>query len=180
MFCAGRVNIVDLKRLATATNAVIQTTCNGLTKDILGTTDKFEERQIGPERWNIFHLPINKTSTIILRGGSVQYTAEAERSLNDAIQIIKRVIKTKEVVAGGGAIEMQMSKYIKDQSRTIEGKEQLVVLAFAKALETIPKTLAENAGLDSIEILNKLRKLHNENASNKNFGVDVEGTVADN
>lgn len=69
-------------------------------------------------------------------------------------------------MAGGGAIEMQVSKYIREQSRAIEGKEQLVVLAFAKSLETIPKTLAENAGLDSIEILNKLRKLHNEDGNN--------------
>lgn len=73
---------------------------------------------------------------------------------------------------------MQVSKYIREQSRSIEGKEQLVVLAFARALETIPKTLAENAGLDSIEILNKLRKLHNEEGNkNQYFGVDVEGTV---
>lgn len=110
MFCAGRVKEEDLKRLATASKAVIQTTCNGLTKEILGTCEKFEERQIGSERWNFFHQPVNKTSTIILRGGSEQYTAEAERSLNDAIQIIKRVSKTKEIVAGGGAIEMQVSK----------------------------------------------------------------------
>lgn len=166
MFCAGRVKLEDLQRLAKASNAVIQTTCNGLTKEILGTCEKFEEKQIGSERWNFFHQPPNKTSTIILRGGSQQYTAEAERSLNDAIQVIKRVTKTKEIVAGGGAIEMQVSKYIREQSRSIEGKEQLVVLAFAKALETIPKTLAENAGLDSIEILNKLRKLHNEDGNN--------------
>jgi len=110
MFCAGRVKEEDLKRLATASKAVIQTTCNGLTKEILGTCEKFEERQIGSERWNFFHQPVNKTSTIILRGGSEQYTAEAESSLNDAIQIIKRVSKTKEIVAGGGAIEMQVSK----------------------------------------------------------------------
>jgi len=110
MFCAGRVKEDDLKRLAKASNAVIQTTCNGLTKEVLGTCEKFEERQIGSERWNFFHQPIQKTSTIIIRGGSEQYTAEAERSLNDAIQIVKRVRKTKEIVAGGGAIEMQISK----------------------------------------------------------------------
>jgi len=72
MFCAGRVKEDDLKRLAKASNAVIQTTCNGLTKEVLGTCEKFEERQIGSERWNFFHQPIQKTSTIIIRGGSEQ------------------------------------------------------------------------------------------------------------
>lgn len=70
-----------------------------------------------------------KTSTIILRGGSEQYISEAERSLNDAIQIVKRVKKNQETVSGGGAIEMEVSKYLRDQAKLIEGKEQIVVLA---------------------------------------------------
>jgi len=110
LFCAGRVKDEDLKRLAHATKGVIQTTVNGMTEAVLGTCAKFEEHQIGAERWNLFHNPPVKTSTIILRGGSEQYISEAERSLNDAIQVIKRVRKHQETVVGGGAIEMQVSK----------------------------------------------------------------------
>lgn len=162
MFCAGRVKDEDLKRLAKATQGVVQTTCNGLDVKSLGTCESFEEIQIGAERWNLFHKPTVKSSTIILRGGSEQYISEAERSLNDAIQVIKRVKKNQATVVGGGAIEMEISRHLREQAKLIEGKEQLVVFAFARALEVIPKTLAENAGLDSIDVLNKLRKLHNE------------------
>lgn len=110
MFCAGRVKDEDLKYLAKATKGTIQTTCNGLTAANLGTCLKFEEIQIGIERWNLFHDTPNKVSTIILRGGSEQYISEAERSLNDAIQVVKRVRKNQETVVGGGAIEMCVSK----------------------------------------------------------------------
>lgn len=72
MFCAGRVKTEDLQRLAKSTSAIIQTTCNGLKEKILGTCEEFQEIQIGSERWNIFHHPPQKTSTIILRGGSEQ------------------------------------------------------------------------------------------------------------
>lgn len=129
MFCAGRVKEEDLKRLATASKGIIQTTCNGLSSAVLGTCEKFEEIQIGIERWNLFHHPPNKTSTIILRGGSEQYISEAERSLNDAIQIVKRVRKNNETVVGGGAIEMCLSKYLREEAKKIDGKEQLIVMA---------------------------------------------------
>jgi len=110
MFCAGRVKEEDLRRLATSSNGQIQTTVNDLSGKVLGTCALFEERQIGSERWNFFIKTPIKTSTIILRGGSEQYIQEAERSLNDAIQIIKRVRKNQETVVGGGAIEMEVSK----------------------------------------------------------------------
>lgn len=180
MFCAGRVKEEDLKRLAKSIKATIQTTCNGLKSEICGTCAKFEEIQIGIERWNLFHEPPVKSSTIILRGGSEQYISEAERSLNDAIQVVKRVKNNSETVVGGGSIEMRLSKYLREQAKLIEGKEQLVLFSFARALEVIPKTLAENAGLDSIDVLNKLRKLHNEGDAHLNMGVDVEGGIADN
>lgn len=110
MFCAGRVKAEDLNRLAKAAGGVVQTTVNGLNTKNLGSCALFEERQIGVERWNFFLQTPTKTSTIILRGGSDQYIQEAERSLNDAIQIIKRVRDNQDTVIGGGAIEMQISK----------------------------------------------------------------------
>lgn len=98
--------------------------------------------------------------TIVLRGGAAQYIEEAARSLNDAIMIVLRAVKTHAVVAGGGAIEMELSRYLRDHVRTIRGKQQMVVSAFAKALEIIPRQLADNSGMDATDVLNKLRQLH--------------------
>ena len=98
-----------------------------------------------------------KTTTLVLRGGAVQYLEETQRSLNDAIMIVRRAIKTHAIVAGGGAIEMELSRFLREYLREIPGKSQLVINGFAKALETIPRTLSENSGMDSTDILNKLR-----------------------
>ena len=95
-----------------------------------------------------------------MRGGSEQFIEETERSLHDAIMIVRRAIKNDAVVAGGGAIEMELSKYLRDHSRTIAGKEQLLIGAMAKALEIIPRQLCDNAGFDATNVLNKLRQKH--------------------
>jgi T-complex protein 1 subunit eta len=182
IFCAGRVPYEDLLRVAKATGGVIQTTVNGLTPEILGTCGEFEEVQLGGERYNLFKYCTNtKSATIVLRGGAEQFIEEAERSLNDAVMIVKRAIKAYAVVAGGGAIEMELSRYLREQVRTVSGKQQLVMNAFAKALEVIPKTLSENSGLDSTEILNKLRQKHaKEGPEGIWWGVDVlQGKVGD-
>lgn len=85
---------------------------------------------------------------------------ETEGSLHDAIMIVRRTIKNDSVVAGGGAIEMELSKYLQDYSRTVPGKQQLLIGAYAKALEIIPHQLCDNAGFDATNILNKLRARH--------------------
>jgi T-complex protein 1 subunit eta len=122
-----------------------------------------------------------KSVTIVIRGGADQYIDEAERSLNDAIMIVRRAIKASAVVAGGGAIEMELSRFLREYIRSISGKQQLVINSFAKALEIIPRTLSENSGLDSTDILNKLRQKHaKESEDGTWFGVDVlNGTVND-
>jgi T-complex protein 1 subunit eta len=122
-----------------------------------------------------------KTSTLILRGGAMQYLEETGRSLNDAIMIVRRAIKSHAVVAGGGAIEMELSRYLREYLKTIEGKTQLVINDFAKALETIPRTLADNSGMDSTDVLNKLRQKHAmEGDKGLWMGVNVlEGNVDD-
>lgn len=175
LFCAGRVPQEDLFRLAKATGGVIQTTVNSLTEDVLGTCGVFEEVQLGSERYNLFTGCTGaKSCTIVLRGGADQYIDEAERSLNDAIMIVRRAVKASAVVAGGGAIEMELSRYLREYLRTISGKQQLVLNGFAKALETIPRTLAENSGMDSTDVLNKLRQKHSQDGDEGIwFGVDV-------
>jgi T-complex protein 1 subunit eta len=161
IFCAGRVPKDDLIRVAKATGAVLQTTVNGLTPEVLGTCGKFEEVQLGNERYNMFtECEHTKTTTLVVRGGAAQYLEETERSLNDAIMIVRRAVKTHCVVAGGGAIEMEISRYLREYLREIPGKTQLVINGFAKALEAIPRTLAENSGMDSTNVLNKLRQKH--------------------
>nr|XP_009942163.1 PREDICTED: T-complex protein 1 subunit eta [Opisthocomus hoazin] len=161
MFCAGRVPEEDLKRTMMACGGSIQTSVNALLDDVLGRCDLFEETQIGGERYNFFTgCPKAKTCTIILRGGAEQFMEETERSLHDAIMIVRRAIKNDSVVAGGGAIEMELSKYLRDYSRTIPGKQQLLIGAYAKALEIIPRQLCDNAGFDATNILNKLRAKH--------------------
>lgn len=161
MFCAGRVVDEDLKRTQKACGGSIQTTVQDLNDAVLGRCESFEEIQIGNERYNIFKgCPEAHTCTIILRGGAEQFMEETQRSLHDAIMIVRRTVKNDAVVAGGGAIDMEVSKFLRDHSRTIAGKEQLLIGAMAKAFEVIPRQLCDNAGFDATNILNKLRQKH--------------------
>merc|ERR1712172_478907 len=147
MFCAGRVIEEDLNRTMKACGGSIQTTVHDLDDTTLGTCEVFEEKQVGGERFNVFSgCPKSKTCTFILRGGAEQFMEETERSLHDAIMIVRRAMQNDSVVAGGGAIDMELSKYLRNHSRTIPGKEQLLIGAFAKALEVIPRQLCDNAG----------------------------------
>lgn len=124
LFCAGRVPKDDLARVGKATGAVLQTTVQGLTPDVLGTCGKFEEVQLGNERYNMFtECASTKSSTLVLRGGAAQYLDETQRSLNDAIMIVRRAYKSHAVVAGGGAIEMELSRYLREYLKTVEGKQ---------------------------------------------------------
>ncbi|KAK9382032.1 chaperonin Cpn60/TCP-1 family, partial [Kockiozyma suomiensis] len=161
IFCAGRVTADDMERVVSAVGGSVQSTCTDIKPEYLGTCEKFEERQIGGERFNLFSgCPKAKTCTLVLRGGADQFIEEVERSMHDAIMIVKRAVKNNSVVAGGGAIEMELSKYLRDYSRTIAGKQQLVIAAFAKALEVIPRQLCDNAGFDATDLLNRLRMRH--------------------
>lgn len=172
VFCAGRVVDEDLQRTMKACGGSIQTSVQQLTNDVLAECEQFEEVQIGGERYNLFTgCPHAKTVTLILRGGAEQFIEETARSLHDAIMIVRRAMKNDAVVAGGGAIEMELSKHLREHSRTIAGKEQLIIAAYAKALEVIPRQLSDNAGFDSTNVLNKLRQKHA--LEGKWFGVDM-------
>ena len=164
IFCAGSVPMWDLEAVSKATGAQIQTTVHGIAEKVIGKCGKFEEIQLGSERYNMFTQCVkSKTVTMVLRGGAAQYIEEAGRSLNDAIMIVLSAIKTHAVVAGGGAIEMELSRFLREKLRGIKGKRQLVLNGYAKALEIIPKTLADNSGMDGTDVLNKLRQVHNVN-----------------
>ncbi|KAI9738427.1 MAG: T-complex protein 1 subunit eta [Cirrosporium novae-zelandiae] len=180
IFCAGRVAADDLDRVCEATGASIQSTCSDILPEHLGTCERFDERQIGGERFNFFEGCHNATTcTLVLRGGAEQFIAEVERSLHDAIMIVKRAIQNHSIVAGGGAVEMELSSYLHTYADThIRTKLQPLIKSFAKALEVIPRQLCENAGIDSIAILNKLRVEHKR--GNTWAGVDLaHETVVD-
>lgn len=175
VFCAGRVEQEDLERTRLATGATVQTTVNcGLDPKILGTCGLFEEVQIGAERFNLFReCSHSKSATLIIRGGAQQFVDEADRSIHDALMIVKRAKQNTKVVGGGGAVEMELSRYLRDASRTTDGKQQRVIMCYAKALEYIPRTLAQNSGADATDILNSLRHKHNEgNTETRWYGVD--------
>lgn len=176
IFCAGRVPQSALKRVCNATGSVIQTSLGDLSDNILGQCGKFEEKQIGNDRYNFFtECTELKTATIILRGGAEQFIEETHRSLWDALMIIKRCIQHNDIVGGAGAIEMELSKYLRNYSRSIKDKTQLIISSYAKALEIIPRQLSHNAGLDSTDILNKLRYQHAKN--NIWCGVNIENDL---
>jgi len=174
LFCAGRVEHWDMIRLQKATGGMIQTSCNDLNPSVLGNCEHFEEKQVGGERFNFFSgCKAASCCTLVLRGGAEQFIAEAERSLHDAIMNTRRLLKNPSVIAGGGAIEMELSAYLRNHARTIYGKQQLLISAYAKALEVIPRQVSANAGMDPTDILNKLRMKHAQGG--RWIGVDVVG-----
>ena len=176
LFCAGRVDAADLDRTAKATGGKVQSTVNDLDPAVLGTAGHFEEKQVGDERFNLFtECPHAKTATIVLRGGSEQFIEESHRSIHDALCIVKRGLMGRQVVAGGGAIEMDVAQALKKYARTITGKQQHIVAAFAAALEVVPRQLCENAGFDPTNVLQQLRQKHAlADGSGKWFGVDLD------
>lgn len=178
IFCAGRVELADTKRLTAATGAVMQTSLNDLTAEgILGTCDLFEERTVGTMKFNFFEgCPNAKTCTLILRGGAQQFIEETQRSLHDAIMIVKRCIQHQQIVGGGGAIEMELSRFLREYAKQRQDKTQIIINQFAKAFETIPRQLAENAGLDATDIVTALRQAHAKGG--KWMGVDLDNDCA--
>ncbi|KAG6453755.1 hypothetical protein O3G_MSEX008295 [Manduca sexta] len=180
MFCAGRVPQEDLRRTQRACGGAVLSSVRDLQPAALGSCARFTERQVGADRYNLFTgCPGAKTCTLILRGGAEQFLEETERSLHDAIMIVRRTIRNDAVVAGGGAIDMELSRHLREHARGVAGKEQLLLGAVARALEAIPRQLADNAGLDATGLLNKLRQRHHQGGIW--YGIDIQKEdIADN
>jgi len=119
------IGALATQRVAAATGGTVQTSMNNFIDEVLGSCEVFEERQVGNEWFNIFSgCPSGQTATTVLRGGTDQFIEEAERSLHDAIMIVRRALNNSTVVPGGGAIDMEVSKYLRQHARTIAGKSQ--------------------------------------------------------
>jgi len=158
-----RIKKSDMEKLARATGGKIVSNLDDFTPNDLGTCELVEEKKVGDDKMTFIQgCKDPKSLAILIRAGLERLVDEAERALNDALYVIADVIKKNKIVAGGGAIEAELSKQLKTYATKVGGREQLAIEAFADALEIIPKTLAENAGLDPIDILVSLRSSHDK------------------
>jgi len=158
-----RVKMSDMEKLARATGGRVVTTIEDLTASDLGKADLVEERKVEEDKWVFIEGCKNpKAVTILVRGGGQRIVDEAERSLHDAIMTTKDVLEKPFVVVGGGAPEAEISFRLREWASTLPGREQLAVQKFADALEVIPLTLAENAGMDILDTQVKLAAAHGE------------------
>jgi len=156
-----RIKSSDMEKLAKATGGLVISNLDDLTSSDLGEAQLVEERKIGDDKLVFIEECKNpKAVSILIRAGLERLIDEAERALNDALSVVIDVVKTSKIVAGGGAIEAELSKRIRDFATKVGGREQLAIEAFADSLEVIPITLAENGGLDPIDILVALRAAH--------------------
>jgi len=176
---ARRVKKSDIEKLAKATGGKIISNLSDLTNSDLGFAGIVEEQKIAGEQMIFVRECKNpKSVSILIRGGTEHVVDETERSLEDALGSLVSALEVGRVVAGGGAPEEAVSKGLREFAQSFSGREQLAVLAFADAMEVIPRTLAENAGLDPIDILVELRSAHEEDKIT--FGVDVfSGKIVD-
>lgn len=163
----------DMEKLSKATGGRIVATVKDLTSDALGEAKLIEEVKVGDDKLTYVRDCKNPAAvTVVLRGGTEHVVDEAERSLHDALCVVRNAVEDRKIVAGGGAPEAEVSMQLRDYAVKVGGREQLAIEAFAGALESIPLTLAENAGLDPIDIMVSLRAKHGDR-TNPWYGVDV-------
>ena len=174
-----RVKESDMKKLAMATRGKLVTNLEGLSKSELGYAELVEERKIGDDKMTFIEGCKNPRSVaILIRGADKRFLEEAERSVHDALCVVRDVVHVPKIVAGGGAPEMEISRTLRGYAETLPGRKQLAVRSFGEAIEIVPLTLGENAGLDPIDLLLELRACHEK--GEKWAGVNVfEGKIKD-
>jgi len=169
----------DMEKLAKATGGKVVTNLDDFTKEDLGYAKLVEERKIGDDKLTFIEGCRNPRSVaILIRGGTERIIDEAERSIHDALCVVRDVVEEPKIVAGGGAPELEVARVLREFADTLLGREALAVERYAEALEAVPTTLSENAGLDPIDIISELRARHEKGEIWA--GVDVhEGKVSD-
>jgi len=173
IMAARRAKESDMEKLARATGGRVVTNLGDLKPEDLGKAGLVEERKIGEDKMIFVEKCENPRSVgVLIRAGLERMIDEAERSMTDALSVISDVIERNKIVAGGGAIEAEISKELHEYATKVGGREQLAIEAFADAIEIVPKTLAENAGLEPIDIIVALRSAH-ERPKGHSMGVDV-------
>jgi thermosome len=174
-----RVKKSDIEKLSRACGAAVISNIDEISESDIGMADLAEEKKIGVD--NMLYITgcdNPKAVSLVIRGGTEHVVDSLERALEDALRVVGVVIEDEKLVAGGGSPEVELSLRLREYAATLKGREQLAASKFADALEVIPRTLAENAGLDPIDMLVELRSQHEK--GNKNAGLDVyTGTVID-
>jgi len=172
IYAARRAKKSDMSALAKATGARIVTNLDDLSEKDLGKAGIVEEKKIGDEQMTYIRECKNaKAVTILVRGGTEHVVAEIKRAMEDAVGDIIASLTVGRIVAGAGAIEIELARQLRQFSESLSGREQLAVKAFADSIEVIPRTLAENSGLDPIDVLTELKSEHDK--GKKWAGVNV-------
>jgi thermosome len=174
-----RVKESDMKKLGMAISGKPVTNLDGLSKSDIGFAELVEERKIGDDKMTFIEGCKNPRSvSILIRGADKRFIDEAERSIHDSLCVVRDVVQAPKIVAGGGAPEMAVARTLRGYAETLPGREQLAVRSFGEAMEIVPLTLGENAGLDPVDLLLELRTRHEK--GEKWAGVDVfEGKIKD-
>ncbi|MDD1713393.1 MAG: TCP-1/cpn60 chaperonin family protein [Methanoregulaceae archaeon] len=179
IMAARRVKKSDMEKLARATGGAMVSSIDAISKEELGYAGLVEERKVsGEEMIFVMDCKNPKSVSLIIKGGTEHVVDELERAIEDALRVTSVVLEDKKFVAGGGAPETELSLRLREYAATVGGRAQLAIEAFAGALEIIPRTLAENAGLDPIDMLVEIRAAHEK--GKKTVGLDVfEGKAVD-
>jgi thermosome len=174
-----RIKKSDIERLHKATGATIVSKIQNLTASDLGKAKLVEQRLVGEDKMLFIEgMPKSSVVTLLVRGGTSHIVDEVDRALNDALYVTRDIVIHPKVTYGGGSLAAEMTKRLRDYADTLKGREQYAVNAFADALESLPTTLAENAGLDPIDMIVSLRSAHAE--GKVHHGIDIgKGKVGD-
>ncbi|MCE5338112.1 MAG: TCP-1/cpn60 chaperonin family protein [Methanomicrobiaceae archaeon] len=180
IFAVRRVKKSDMEKLARATGGSVVSSIDAIAPEELGKAGNVEEKKVsGEEMIFVTECDNPKAVSIIIRGGTEHVVAELDRAIEDALRVVSVAVEDRKFVAGGGAPEIELSLRLREYAATIGGRAQLAIEAFATALEIIPRTLAENAGLDPIDMLVALRAAHEKGGVNgKYMGLDVFNAVS--
>lgn len=178
IYTVRRAKKSDMEKLSKATGAKIVANLDGLTSKDLGHAGNVEEKKIGDDKMTFITDCKNpKAVSILIRGTTEHVIDELERGLHDALSVVKVALEDGKMTAGGGAVATAISMALRDYAPSIGGREQMAIEAFANAIEVVPKTLSENAGLDPIDMMLAVRRAHKK--GNKNAGINVLGGKID-
>ncbi len=167
-----RIKKTDIERIHKTTGATIISKIQNLTADDLGTAELVEQKRVGEDKMLFIEgTPKSSVVSILVRGGTDHIVDEVNRALNDALYVVRDIVIHPYITYGGGALAAEIAMRLRDYAKTLHGREQIAVNAFADAVEKLPSTLAENAGLDPIDIIVNLRSAHT--SGNITYGVDI-------
>ena len=174
-----RVKESDMTKLTKATGGRITTNLDDITANDLGSADIVKQKKVESDKWVFIEGCRDPHSvTVLIRGGSQRVVDEVDRSIHDALMVVKDVIETPFIVAGGGSPEAYLSSQLKEWADTFDGREQLAIKQYAESLESIPLTIAENAGMDPIDTIISLRA--KQANGKKSIGINAkEGKIGD-